>query len=273
MSRVLPSNLGDRVEYYGQGWRHIPRHPAVDRPGRLGIVGTSINTLHPYGDRVLVGYGNWNTNSGPVDICSFGLDGDWITHASKIDSEAIDLYIDMGEEAVALHADPLGYYTWNKLTPLTRVSDGVRAGNTRIIHSLDGAILPDGGWWVVGSMWEDDSSSKDVAGGIISYDRGATWEHYPFPRTNGNEVFFDRFYVGGVWDGLPYAWGHKTGSAVLRDGVWESLGSERLIEQKSPFQFTDFDHTMFVNVRCSLRHNGREYLGLSDGNILYRPIQ
>jgi len=260
-----------------QEWRIIPRHPTIDKPGRNGKVGNRVTTLHPYNDRILVGYGDWNVNTGPVDIWSFDpINFDWAQHAENIDSEAVDRFITMGDEVIALHADPLGYYAWDGCTPATIVSTGKSTAQARILHASDGIMLPDGSWWIVGSGWSDDSSKYNVPLGLLSKDKGQSWEHY----TVGKDIIDHpdaRFLTAGYTGNVPFAstqahypnWFFIDDNGKLTpDFTFPSVMTDKY-DFKRPFKESPIPEE---KVSARLEHNNMRFVGDNEGNIFVKHL-
>lgn len=219
----FPRSISISIKHPEYTWRKAPRHPTVDRPGRNGSVGTKIACFHPYGDSVLVGYGDWDTNSGPVDIWSINPETlKWSLESEKLPTESVDKIVTLGDTTIALHTDPLGYYAWNDNKVGTIIGSQEQMTSNRVIHAFDATELPDGSWWFVGSGWETEASSKDRAMGFLTRDRGKTWEHYVADL--GQDHYLPRFQSAKVIDGLPAAYENVYGWQVLRDGKFEAIG-------------------------------------------------
>ena len=247
-------------------WVLAPRHPTVDRPGRNGAVGTKIACFHPYGDSVLVGYGDWDINSGPIDIWSINPETlEWSLESEKLPTESVDKIVTLGDTTIALHADPLGYYAWNDNKVGTIIGSQEQMTSNRVIHALDAVELPDGSWWFVGSGWETDASAKDRAMGFLTRDRGKTWEHYWYEA--GPMSGSVRFRAAKVIDGLPAAYSYSSGWVVLKDGEFEATNDmvsdlPNVLQIKPPAYIED--------ASVSRTANGYSLIGTVGGDVWIR---
>ena len=243
-----------------------PRHPTVDRPGRNGSVGTKITCFHPYGDSVLVGYGDWNDNTGPVDIWSINPETlEWSLESEKLPTEAVDKIVTLGDTTIALHTDPLGYYAWEDNKVGTIIGSQEQMTGNRVIHAFDAIELPDGSWWFVGSGWETDASDKDRAMGFLTRDRGKTWEHYW--EGLENEFIMQRLSNAKVIDGLPAAYLGTYGWAVLKDGKFEFINDTvRSIPRSLQVKPPNFIEDASVSETIS----GHSLIGTASGDVWVR---
>ena len=262
----FPRSISMSIRHPEYTWRKAPRHPTVDRPGRNGSVGTQIACFHPYGDSVLVGYGDWNDNTGPVDIWSINPETlEWSLESEKLPTESVDKIVTLGDTAIALHTDPLGYYAWEDNKVGTIIGSQEKMTGTRVIHALDAIELPDGSWWFVGSGWETEASDRDRAMGFLTRDRGKTWEHYwEVPPDN---FYIDRFFFAKVIDGLPAAYSYLYGWVVLKDGKFEVI-NDKVIATPNTLQVKPPKHIEEATVSRTI--SGYSLIGTAGGDVWIR---
>lgn len=266
MTFTFPRSISVTSDPVKHPWVKAPRHPTVDRPGRNGSVGTIIQCFHPYGDSVLVGYGDWDINSGPVDIWSINPETlKWSLESEKLPTESVEKIVTLGDTTIALHTDPLGYYAWNDNKVGTIIGSQEQMTGNRIIHTFDAVELPDGSWWFVGSGWETDASDKDRAMGFLTRDRGKTWEHYwEVPPDN---FYIDRFFFAKVIDGLPAAYSYLYGWVVLKDGKFEVI-NDKVIATPNTLQVKPPKHIEESTVSRTI--SGYSLIGTAGGDVWIR---
>lgn len=247
-------------------WVKAPRHPTIDRPGRNGSVGTLITCLHPYGDSVLVGHGDWNANSGPIDIWSINPKTlEWSLESEKLPTESVDNIVSLGDTTIALHTDPLGHFSWDNNTVGTIIGSQEQMAGSRVLHCFDAAELPDGSWWFVGSGWETEESANSRAMGFLSKDRGKSWEQYwsDIPAHHSKP----RFHAAKVINGLPAAYSYTYGWAVLEDGKFKAINDKALDRPK----LLQVDPPAFIkNASVSKTVSGYSILGTASGDVWIR---
>lgn len=247
-------------------WIKAPRHPTVDRPGRNGKVGTLITCFHQYGDSILVGYGDWNTNTGPIDVWSINPETlEWSLESTKLPTEAVDKFVTLGGTTIALHADPLGAYAWEDNKVGTIIGSQEQMTGNRVTHTFDAIELPDGSWWFVGSGWETEASAKDCAMGFLTRDRGKTWEHYWYEVEDRFD--YPRLHSAKVIDGLPAAYSYSFGWLVLKDGKFEATndkvsGLPNALQVKPPYYIEDASVSKTIG--------GYSLLGTVSGDVWIR---
>ncbi len=172
-------------------------------------------TLCPWRGRLYIGYGDYQQNTGPVDVTAWDpARADFVTVHSS-DTEAIYNYRVIGDSLYApatdrrQHADYAVGEPWRDQQPVT------------VAHAYDMATLDGRDLWLVGSAEGGNYSPTAWR----STDRGAHWTVAHQPAWNGRyyfaAVYGDRLYVEG-WSRQP------VGPSEVFDGVNWAMGPELL---------------------------------------------
>lgn len=154
--------------------------------------GRSIVALEIVDDRVLVGYGDWNANTGPIQVVAWDRLTEELVDEIVVDGEAVHRFVAVGDEIWAPNIDLRG----RPVGATVRAADG---GWSEIevepvpIHVLDVAAFA--GVLFLAGAGEIDG---DPATLWRSEDDGATWT---VERTTPGPVGgYGRFYFAFEWD-------------------------------------------------------------------------
>lgn len=199
-------------------WKKAPRHPSIDNviPGRTrGSL--RVSSLHPLSDgSVAVGYGDWNTNTGGVEI--FSLDPSTLEYTKRTDliqTEAVDkFYTDIEGVTWALITDGTGYYEEFRAGTLVEGSPSREIPFAQWLHVFD-AIDFDGSLWFSGSGWHGGFPEDPVG-------HGTPGEYLQrIDRADGKET---RYYgLAGDWERFYQMWVQDNTLHLRGDGVTYAL--------------------------------------------------
>lgn len=178
-------NLGRKV-YTPHVWTAVPRHPSIEaQPSE----GRKIKFMHPYEGVVLVGYGDWNANTGPMDVVGYDeVTGDPVTFLTGAPTEAFERIREIDGSLYLLWVDPLGADNVGGFT----TNEGGAWHNVVVgpmIHTFD-MIEWGGDLYVSGSAMYDANAPGGATGeGVVYRREGSAWvkahvgiEHAPFTR-------------------------------------------------------------------------------------------
>lgn len=86
-------------------WETLPPHPALTAQPTLG--GQRPRAFTPHAGILLVGYGDWNVNTGPVDVVGYQIDtGEPVTLLTDCPTEAFDRIVLIDGHAYLPFIDP-----------------------------------------------------------------------------------------------------------------------------------------------------------------------
>jgi hypothetical protein len=144
----------------------IGRHPAAfDQPSMTGM---TIATLQPFNGQIYVGYGDYSSDSGPIEVVAVDVESGTLGESRlSFASEAIFLFRRIGDRLYAPDIDPRrtregGYAMGVADASGDRWSDHkpVRATHIFDVASFDGSDL-----WLFGSLGSTATAWRSVDGG------------------------------------------------------------------------------------------------------------
>lgn len=191
----------------------------VDQPT---IAGKLMSTIKYHDGRVYVGYGDYNANTGPIDLYSY----DAVTGESKfevkIPTEDIDSFSEIGGKLYAPYIDPDASTTAPVGFASNRDGEWKNFNYKPMIHVFDVASTDGKNLFMSGSIQE---GSRYYAGIWYSADGETNWELTRKVGTapvEGSTTYsnFDRYYWLEAEGGKLYAMATITGTRHL--DVWEN---------------------------------------------------
>jgi hypothetical protein len=185
-------------------YTEIAQAPALAAETAAGKLINSF-TYDPADGQVYVAYGDWNVNTGPIDIISFNLTSKaWTTHLSAFDTEAVQVMRKFGNDLYVPGVDPQG-----NDGKLAVRSSGTWSVKTLppMVHCFDVALVGTD-IFVCGARTSGASGTGTVA---RSTDGGATWTTVLDLGLATNARIFSLVTLGGSLYAIPNA---ATGSLV-----------------------------------------------------------
>ncbi|MEO6190089.1 MAG: T9SS type A sorting domain-containing protein [Saprospiraceae bacterium] len=161
------------------------------------ISGKQLKTLFPWKGKLYSGYGDYNDNTGPIDIFSFSTDSLKFIHESIANTEAVYNYKAINGMLYAPAIDRRGSGDFAKMD-----SNGIwgnyKFGSYNSEHVYDAAGLNDSVLFMVGSQSSNAAVWK-------SSNNGRTWNQILADSAiSGKSGDFARFYFAGVYNGNLY---------------------------------------------------------------------
>lgn len=154
--------------------------------------GKAIHVLVVYDSKIYMGYGDWNDNTGPIDIVSYNPFTDTFLNEFTLQTEAIENYRILSGKLYALSVDPKIDKDYAVGMPW---EEKVGANTT---HIMDMATLNGTDLWMVGSLDYDGVVWRSTNG-------GQTWsQSLVMSPITGVAGDFTRFYFVGVLNGKLY---------------------------------------------------------------------
>ena len=162
------------------------------------------------GGNIVVGYGDWNTNTGPIAVNPFSTTtNSFAGQQLSIPTEAVEVVRSINGKLYMPWTDPQG--SWD--TPTSGYSTNAsgtwqNVGKVTAVHVFDMASLGGNDLWMVGSLETDDTGGSDIAEAVAwrSNDGGQTWSQAytdpDNPPSSGNG--FERYYWVRVLNGKVY---------------------------------------------------------------------
>lgn len=209
-------------------------------------------TIHLIGDRFYLAVGDWDANTGPVNVMSIGFDGRVKTHLTGVMTEAIELYREFDGAIYGPLADPRGSDFGGYVT---------NAGGTwrtvatvpNMVHTFD-VLVHEGAVWLAGSR-------RSVGGGsyamvVRSDDGGVTWDEVYLdpPETTGVQRMFGIHAEGGA----VHAWSSSRAIKTLDGGAtWVTSEINRSADYLAPEMYRKInptsDEQRFIQWRAPVR--------------------
>jgi hypothetical protein len=208
----LPCRFGARVEFVSLG-----RNPfATAQPTADG---RRLHTLVGWRGELYMGYGDYEENTGPIEISAYNPRLASFGSKLRFPTEAIELYRPIGARLYAPAIDPLGD------GPLAAVAVGEADGtwtNNRAVfvtHAFDIATLDGADLWLAGSR-------RARALVVRSMDGGRTWgTALEVPPRSARDGDFARFHFIVVHGGRIYVQAQDyVGGVFPRSQLWDGTG-------------------------------------------------
>ncbi|NVB82302.1 MAG: hypothetical protein HOV81_28235, partial [Kofleriaceae bacterium] len=196
-------------------WKLLGAHPGA--AAQPTATGKALVTLCPWQHRLYVGYGDYQENSGPIDVTAWDPARGAFTRLHTSDTEAIYNYRPIGSSLYALatdrraNADYAIGEPWRDEMPVTSA------------HTYDIATLGGNDLWLVGAA----EGGNYLATAWRSDDGGAHWRIAHQPGWNG------RYYFAAVYHDKLYleSWAEEPlGPSEVFDGTSWTRGPELLPE-------------------------------------------
>jgi len=158
----LPCRLGVSAEFVSLGKN--PFAAAQPTP-----VGRSLNTLEGWRGELYMGYGDYDENTGPIEVSAYDPRRSSYGTKLRFPTEALELFRPIGDRLFAPAIDPRG--DGPSAAVAVGTSDGRWANNKAVwmTHVFDVATFDGTDLWLVGSRGSQAIAAR-------SRDGGATWE-------------------------------------------------------------------------------------------------
>jgi hypothetical protein len=195
----------------------IGKNPfAAAQPTSLG---RRLHTLEGWRHELYMGYGDYDENTGPIEVSIYNPRHRIFASKLSFDTEAIEIYRRIGERLYAPAIDPVG--SGQSASVAIGESDGRWWNNKAVFmtHAFDIATLDGTDLWLVGSQ-----GSKAVV--VRSSDGGTTWVlALTLAPVGGDPEDFARFYFIFAHEGRLYVQGEdRLGGTQPRSKVLSSVG-------------------------------------------------
>jgi len=207
----LPCRLGTPAEFVS-----LDKNPfAAAQPTP---VGRYLHTLHGWRGELYMGYGDYDENTGPIEISAYNPRRSSYGTKLRFPTEAIELFRPIGDRLYAPAIDPRGD------GPSAAVAVGEPDGrwsnnkNVWMTHVFDVATFDGTDLWLVGS--------RDIqAIAVRSRDGGGTWETALALAPRGADGDFARFHFVFVHGGRLYVQAQdRRGGMFPRSMVFDGSG-------------------------------------------------
>ncbi len=207
----LPCRLGTPAEFVS-----LDKNPfAAAQPTP---VGRYLHTLHGWRGELYMGYGDYDENTGPIEISAFNPRRSSYGTKLRFPTEAIELFRPIGDRLYAPAIDPRGD------GPSAAVAVGEPDGrwsnnkNVWMTHVFDVATFDGTDLWLVGS--------RDIqAIAVRSRDGGGTWETALALAPRSADGDFARFHFVFVHGGRLYVQAQdRRGGMFPRSMVFDGSG-------------------------------------------------
>jgi hypothetical protein len=207
----LPCRLGTPAEFVS-----LDKNPfAAAQPTP---VGRYLHTLHGWRGELYMGYGDYDENTGPIEISVYNPRRSSYGTKLRFPTEAIELFRPIGDRLYAPAIDPRGD------GPSAAVAVGEPDGrwsnnkNVWMTHVFDVATFDGTDLWLVGS--------RDIqAIAVRSRDGGGTWETALALAPRGADGDFARFHFAFVHGGRLYVQAQdRRGGMFPRSMVFDGSG-------------------------------------------------
>ena len=207
----LPCRLGTPAEFISLGKN--PFAAAQPTP-----VGRYLHTLQGWRGELYMGYGDYDENTGPIEISAYTPRRSSYGTKLRFPTEAIELFRPIGNRLYAPAIDPRGD------GPSAAVAVGEPDGrwsnnkNVWMTHAFDVATFDGTDLWLVGS--------RDIqAIAVRSRDGGGTWETALALAPRGADSDFARFHFVFVHGGRLYVQAQdRRGGMFPRSMVFDGSG-------------------------------------------------
>lgn len=207
-----PANEANRFECSSCSWQLLGSHPQAST--QTTSTGRALLTLHPWRGLLYIGYGDYQQNTGPVDVTAWDPARRAFTRMHSSDTEAIYNYRALGDSLYAPatdrreRADYAVGPPWRDELPLASA------------HAYDMATLDGRDLWLVGSA----EGPIYLATAWRSTDGGTSWKiaHQP----GGGRYYFAAIYRSRLY--LERWLGQPLGPSEVFDGTSWTRGPELL---------------------------------------------
>lgn len=213
--------------------------------------GKQIHTLAVDGTKMVMGYGDWNTNTGPMVINPFDLTSETFDGvALTIPGESISTIRTINGKLYIPNTDPQSYdplgYATNQSGTWVYQNTGLAGVHTFDITTRDGSDL-----WLFGSKFHPTYANSSTATAWHSTDGGTTWsEAYTDDTIPAQDNQIVRYYWGASVNSHVYMQARDaTPQPPLRvyDGVsW----SDGIAEPACPYQDAQGTVVFAGNIVC-----------------------
>lgn len=190
----------------------------------------SIKELKAYDDKIFMGLGDWNANTGPVKILYYDTITETIVSSGTIADEAVENFNIIDGKLYTSGTDPKSsygnYYVYDKEN---NKWDQFKQGNYWY-HVFEIEKYNDK-FFICGSVKKAEYTPIQV-----SYDNGVTFQNVKIYDKNGDELSFDtllRFYAFEHYNGNLYAYS----CSQNKDGFFPSNGLYKYNEEDNSFKF------------------------------------
>jgi hypothetical protein len=212
MTCQKPANEASRFECSSCSWQLLGSHPQASM--QATATGRALLTLHPWQGLLYLGYGDYQQNTGPVDVTAWAPARSAFIRMHSSDTEAIYNYRAIGG---ALHAPAIDRREQADYAvgPPWRDEHPIDSAHAYDMATLDGSDL-----WIVGSA--EGATYRATA--WRSTDGGASWNI-------AHQSGAGRYYFAAVHRGRLYLerWlGQPLGPSEVFDGMSWTRGPELL---------------------------------------------
>lgn len=151
----------------------MPINPAIN--SQKTVAGKVISDLHLKDGQLYMGYGDYNSNTGPISITSMNTATKAFTTPLSTPTEAINVYREINGKLYAPQIDPK--LAWNVNVGYASNTTGKWVTNnvTPFIHIYDVASTDSKDLWLSGSVADSTGKISLGAGVKRSTDGGKTW--------------------------------------------------------------------------------------------------
>lgn len=177
-------------------WVYMGTNPfAAAQPTALG---RRLHTLQGWGNELYMGYGDYDEDTGPIEISTYHPGLKTFSSKLRFDTEAVELYRPIGDRLYAPAIDPVGS---GQSASVAVGEPGGRWWNNKnvfVTHAFDIATLDGSDLWLVGSR-----GARALA--AHSTDGGRSWTTaLSVPPVSAGGEDFARFYFAFAHGGRLY---------------------------------------------------------------------
>lgn len=249
----------------------IGTHPqATSQPTERG---RTIRDIHIVGGKVYMGYGDYDANTGPIDINPFDLSTEAFDGSVlNVPTEELAAFRAIGNKLYAPMTDPR--LPWSSNVGYAEMSEGGTWSNQfkfPAVHVFDMATLDGNDLWAVGSA--EQPGGHIAATAYRSVDGGATWQitmtDVSSPVESGSGL--ERYYWLAPLNGKMYIYARDVSPSssirVFDGSSWTTSGSSDPCTAIEPNKVVVFEGALV----CSYLGSLRSFDGTTS-NILEPPV-